>query len=129
MSTSSCFCFPVSICFDLLLNPVSFVLLFQFTDIQCLPIAPDALQIIEESVVTVKDVYDDVAVIHKDPVGRLITFHLTAGAAHFAKFLFHVVYHGLNLVGIGTACYNKVIRHNGNVADIDDADIFALFVG
>ena len=118
--------------FCLLLHGLIFdrcvIRLFQFADIQSLSIPPDTLQIVEESVVPVEDVYNDITVIHKNPVGGLVALHLSAGAAHLAEFLFHVVYHGLNLIGIGTACYNKVIRHDGNAADIDDTDIFAFFV-
>ena len=72
--------------------------------------------------------HDDIAVVHEDPVRALVSLYLLARVSGFAKLLFHIVGHSLNLVSVGTTRDEEVISQNGYLADVDHADIFAFFI-
>lgn len=52
---------------------------------------------------------DEIAVIHEDPVCGLVSFDLAAVASRFMQLLLHTVGHGLYLVGVASACDDKII--------------------
>lgn len=93
-----------------------------------LSVAPDSLQIVEQTVLLGEHVDDDVAVVHQDPVGGLVALDLLHIAACLVELFLHVVHHGLHLVGVASAADDEVVCQHRYVLDIDDPDILPLFV-
>ncbi len=101
-------------------------LLCELTSLHDLTVAPDSLQIVKQAILLIEYMHDDIAVVHEDPVRALVSLYLLARVSGFAKLLFHIVGHSLNLVSVGTTRDEEVISQNGYLADVDHADIFAF---
>ena len=71
---------------------------------------------------------DHIAEVYQDPVCRIVTFRLFFGISGSSKSFFHIVAEGLNLIFVGTACYDEIVGKNRYLADVNDMDILGLFV-
>ena len=71
---------------------------------------------------------DNIAIIHQNPICCLITFHLFAIISCSSKYFVYIVSHCLYLISVASAGDNKIIRQSGDFLDIDNFDIYCLFI-
>ena len=91
-------------------------------------VPPDAFQIVEKTVFFVKDMDDNIPVVQKHPVGRLVALNLPGSASDFPELLFYLIRHGLHLVAVGTAGDQEIIGQNGYMGNVQNAHVQRLFV-
>ena len=69
-----------------------------------LSVAPDSLQIVEQTVLLGEHVDDDIAVVHQDPVGTTGSFYLFWFISCSSEMLFYIIYDCLYLIQVASAC-------------------------
>ena len=58
----------------------------------------------------------------------MVTLYLPGIKAGLVKLLLHIVHHCLNLVPVGAACNEKIVRKHADFGDIQNAYILCLLI-
>ena len=81
-----------------------------------------------EPVLLTEDMDNHILIIHENPVCILVALNLFALTALFAQDFFHVIRHGLHLVGVASMGNDEVISQDRYGLDINDFNILPLFI-
>ena len=101
-------------------------LLSQIGHLDGFSIRPDPLQIIKQTLFLVKQVNNNIPVVHQDPVRRMIAFNALGCDAGFSELFFNIVRDRLELPDVVSSCYYEIVSNDTDIADINRLDIYAL---
>ena len=90
-------------------------------------VTPQPLQVIVRARAFGKDVDQKIAVIHEDPLSRMVAFDADGPFTLFLQLFFDLVRDGLSLAGIGNGADDEEIGKRSDWPEIEDQQVCSFF--